>query len=252
MKYLIVEDERFAYEELRRMMGRLRPDYELAGHAETVGQTVAFLKANDVDLLLLDIRLADGNSFEIFEQVKVSVPVIFTTAYDEHAIRAFHVNSVDYLLKPVDEADLRRALDKFEQYHRTTPVFDYRKLEEMLTGSRRKNRFLVQLGDTYRHIDTTDIAFFYAEEKAVFLHTFSDKRYIIEQTLDRLEPQLDERQFFRVSRGCIANIRSIDKISKYFNSRLKLTFRPSCPQEVLVSRVRVADFLQWVDGEDRR
>ncbi len=249
MKYLIVEDERFAYEELKRMMCRLRPDYELAGHTETVGQTVAFLKSNTVDLLLLDIRLADGNSFEIFEQTEVKVPVIFTTAYDEHAIRAFKVNSIDYLLKPIDEADLRHALEKFEQLHlKPIPAFDYRKLEELMMGNRKKNRFLVQIGDTYRHIDTAEIAFFCADEKVVFLHTFSDKAYILDYSLDRLENQLDEKQFFRVSRNCIANIKSIKQISKYFNSRLKLTFQPACPQDVLVSRVRVGDFLKWVDG----
>ncbi len=250
-KFLIVEDERFAYEEIKRMMNRLRPEYKLAGHTETVGQTVDFLNANAVDLLLLDIRLADGNSFEIFEQAKVNVSVIFTTAYDEHAIRAFKVNSIDYLLKPIDEADLQRSLEKFEQLHRhTTPVFDYRKLEEMLMGNRKKNRFLIQVGDTYKHIDTSEIAFFHAEEKVVFLHTFSDKSYIVDYSLDRLEEQLDEKIFFRVSRNCIANIKSISKVSKYFNSRLKLTFQPACPHEVLVSRVRVADCLKWMDGEN--
>lgn len=247
--FLIVEDEHFAYEELKRMMNRLRPDYCLAGRMESVEQTVAFLKENTVDLILLDIHLADGYCFEIFDRMQVRIPVIFTTAYDEHAIRAFKVNSIDYLLKPIEEDDLRAALEKFEQL--STPrqqTFDYRQLEEALMENRKKNRFLIQIGDTYHYIETADIASFYSEDKLVFLHTFANKRYIVDYTLDQLEKQVDKRLFFRASRNCIANIKSIRKISKYFNSRLKLTLEPTCPQEVLVSRVRVPDFLKWVDG----
>ncbi|MDR2039066.1 MAG: LytTR family DNA-binding domain-containing protein [Bacteroidales bacterium] len=249
-KYLIVEDERFAYEEMKRMVERLRPDYQLSGRTETVEQAIRFFKENQVDLILLDIRLADGSSFEIFEQVPLSTPVIFTTAYDEHAIRAFKVNSIDYLLKPVEEADLLAALDKFEQLHavRQQPVFDYRKLEEALMGNHKRNRFLTQTGDNYHYIDTTDIAFLYSEDKVTFLHTFSNKRYLIDYTLTQVEQQLDDKIFFRVSRNCIANISSIRKISRYFNSRLKLTFQPDCPHEILVSRERASDFLKWVDG----
>lgn len=249
MRYLIVEDERFAYEELKRMMGNLRPEYQLCNWTETVEQTVLFLKNSTVDLILLDIRLADGSCFEIFEQVSISVPVIFTTAYDEYAIRAFKVNSIDYLLKPIEEKDLEAALSKFEQHHTTsTSSIAYRKLEEALVGNYTKNRFLIQKGDTYHYVETAEIAFFYSEEKAVFLHTFSGKRYIIDYTLEQIEQALDRKLFFRVARNCIANIHAIKKISKYFNSRLKLFFQPECPHEVLVSRIRVAEFLRWIDG----
>lgn len=247
--YLIVEDERFAYEEIKRMMTRLRPDYELVGWMDSVGQTVLFLKENTVDLILMDIRLADGSCFEIFEQVQVSTPVIFTTAYDEHAIRAFKVNSVDYLLKPVEEADLLAALMKYEQLNVARQLeFDYKKLEEALMTNYKKNRFMVQSGDIYRYINTTDIAFFYSEDKVVFLHTFSDKRHLIDVTLAQVESQLDEKLFFRVSRNCIANIQAIKRIAKYFNGRLKLNFTPDCPHDIVVSRERAADFLKWIDG----
>lgn len=249
IKYLIVEDERFAYEEMKRMMEKLRPDYILANWTETVEQTVLFLKHTSVDLILLDIRLADGSCFEIFEQVAISTPIIFTTAYDEHAIQAFKVNSVDYLLKPIEEPDLQASLHKFEQYSSIQkPALEYKKLEESLLSNYRKNRFLVQKGDGFHYVETTETAFFYSEEKVVFLHTFSNKRYIVDYTLEQIEQMLDEKVFFRVSRNCIANIRSIKKIARYFNSRLKLSFQPECPQEVLVSRVRVPDFLKWVDG----
>lgn len=249
MKYLIVEDERFAYLEIKRMMAKLCPDYTLIGRTESVADTVLFLSNNPVDFMLLDIRLADGNCFEIFEQIQVSIPIIFTTAYDEHAIRAFKLNSIDYLLKPVEEDELSAALKKLQQQHfAKEPVFDYKKIEEALRGSQKKNRFLVQMGDTYSPINVNDIAFFYSEEKVVFLHTFSGKKFVIDYTLTQLESQLDKKTFFRVSRSCVANITSIKKISKYFNSRLKLTFQPECPHEILVSRERVADFLKWVDG----
>ncbi|MDH6307646.1 two-component system response regulator LytT [Dysgonomonas sp. PFB1-18] len=249
IKYLIVEDERFAYEEIQRMTGRLRPGYQLTARTETVRETIQFLKTNTPDLIILDIHLADGSCFEIFEQIEVSTPIIFTTAYDEHAIQAFKVNSIDYLLKPIEEADLLAALNKYEQLHSAKqPDTDYKRLQETLIGNYKRNRFLTQIGDTYHHIGINEIAFFYSEDKVTFLHTFADKRYIIDYTLTQIEGQLDNKTFFRVSRNCIANISSIRKISKYFNSRLKLSFQPECPHEILISRERVSDFLKWVDG----
>lgn len=246
-RYLIVEDERLACQELKRMMGDLRPEYILAGSTGTVAETISFLNNNEVDLIMLDIRLSDGDCFEIFNHVKVSKPIIFTTAYDEHAIRAFKLNSIDYLLKPIEEEELSIALNKFEEIHQAQESFyNYNKLEDALP-QRIKNRFLVQKGESYFYVESNDIAFFYSEDKVVFIHTFSDKRYIIDYTLDKLEKYLDSISFFRVSRNCIANIKAISKISKYFNSRLKLSFQPECPHEVLVSRVRIPDFLRWVD-----
>ncbi|WP_419523948.1 LytR/AlgR family response regulator transcription factor [Bacteroides nordii] len=248
MKYLIVEDERFAYEELKRMMTELRPGYSLEKRTKTVIDTIAFLKTSVVDLILLDIRLADGNCFEIFNHVEVSTPVIFTTAYDEHAIKAFKLNSIDYLLKPFDEKELEAALVKFENiFHDNSHKTDPKNFEQIL-AAKNKNRFLISKGDNYHYIETADTAHFYSEEGVVFLHTFQNKRYIINYTLDQLEQQLDSRLFFRVSRNCIGNVKSIENVAKYFNSRLKLSFQPVCPHEVLVSRVRVPDFLKWMDG----
>lgn len=248
MKYLIVEDERLAYEELKRMISKLRPEYILSERTETVEQTIYFLKNNEVDLILLDIRLADGDCFEIFNHLAITTPVIFTTAYDEHAVQAFKLNSIDYLLKPIEENDLATALIKYEQFYQSKqPSFDYKQLGEVIT-QKVKSRFLIQKGDSYFYIEAKDIAFFYSEDKAVFLHSFENKRYIIDYTLDELEKLLEKSLFFRVSRNCITNIKAIRNISKFFNSRLKLSFQPECPHEVLVSRVRVNDFLKWVDG----
>jgi DNA-binding LytR/AlgR family response regulator len=248
MKYLIVEDERFAYEELKRMMTELRPGYSLEKRTKTVIDTIGFLKTSTVDLILLDIRLADGNCFEIFNHVEVNTPVIFTTAYDEHAIKAFKLNSIDYLLKPFDEKELEAALVKFENiFHADSHKTDPKNFEQLLS-LKTKNRFLISKGENYHYIETADIAHFYSEDGVVFLHTFQNKRYIINYTLDQLEQQLDSRLFFRVSRNCIGNVKAIENVAKYFNSRLKLSFLPVCPHEVLVSRVRVPDFLKWMDG----
>jgi len=247
IKYLIVEDERLAYQELKRMMSQLRPDFILAGRTESITTTLDFLKNNKVDLILLDIRLSDGDSFEIFNHINISTPVIFTTAYDEHAIQAFKLNSIDYLLKPIEEEALAIALSKYEQLYRSqSNPFNYKILEGIIPQQTKK-RFLIQKGDSYSYIESEDIAFFYSEDKVVFAHTCADKRYIINYTLDQLEKRLDTKSFFRVSRNCIANIRSIKNISKYFNNRLKLTLSPECPHEILVSRLRVNDFLQWID-----
>lgn len=248
MKYLIVEDERLAYLELKRMMTKLRPAYLLEKQTKTVIDTIGFLKESTVDLILMDIRLADGNCFEIFNHVEVTTPVIFTTAYDEHAIKAFKLNSIDYLLKPCDENELEVALTKFENiFHNHQYKTSPKNLEQILSF-KIKNRFLISKGENYHYIETKDIAHFYSEDGVVFLHTFNDRRYIINYTLDQLEQQLDSRLFFRVSRNCIGNVKAIENVAKYFNSRLKLSFLPACPHEVLVSRVRVPDFLKWMDG----
>lgn len=249
VRYLLIEDERFAYDEIKRMMQRLRPDYQLAGWAESVEQAVLLLKQGSIDLMLVDIRLSDGLSFEIFEQVSVDTPVIFTTAYDEYAIKAFKVNGIDYLLKPIEENDLEVALCKFERNNLLRTVApELRQLELDYLSKSRKNRFLVQVGDSFHYVETMDIAFFYSEDKYVYLHLFSNKRYIINYSLDQLEAMLDRSVFFRVSRNCISNIKAIKKSSKFFGSRLKLYLSPECPHDVLVSRSRVGDFLKWIDG----
>ena len=250
MRVINIEDEQLTAKKLVGLLNELMPDAVVMGVLQSVSESIEWFNNNLMpDLVFMDIHLADNLSFSIFDSVKITCPIIFTTAYDEHAIQAFKVNSVDYLLKPVEEDDLLAALRKFEQFRVVqSPVTNYRKLEEALMSNCKKNRFLIQKGDAYHYVETSDIAFFYSEEKVVFLHTFSDKRYIVDYTLEQIEQLLDERTFFRVSRNCIANINSIRKISKYFNSRLKLSFQPECPHEVLISRVRVPDFLKWVDG----
>ena len=247
--YVLIEDERFACEEMNRMMRKLRPEYSCLGSAGSVEEAVVLLKRTRPDMMLVDVSLADGICFEIFDQVPEDIPVIFTTAYDEYAIKAFKVNSVDYLLKPVDEGDLEAALQKFE---RRSAVRNHssglERLRSDFISRNRKNRFLVQAGDSYRHIETKDIAYFYSEEKYTFLHLFSGGRYVIGYSLDQLEGMLDPGMFFRVSRGFITSIDAVVESTRYFGNRMVLRLEPEFPQRVLVSRGRVNAFFRWADG----
>ena len=249
VNYMIIEDEPFAYEEMKRMMTILRPGYHLQAWADSVKDALCTLRKTIPNLLVVDIRLSDGLCFDVFERMPVSTPVIFTTAYDEYALRAFRVNSSDYLLKPIEEKDLERALAKFEANNLPNPSSgEYRSLASTYLGSVKKKRFLISVGDTFRHVDARDIAFFYSEEKYNYLHTFGGKRYIINYSLEQLETMLERNDFFRVSRSCIAHIKSVRKVSKFFGGRLLVSFSPECPFEVIVSRSRADSFLKWMDG----
>lgn len=205
-KYIIIEDERLAYEELKRMTSQLRPDYSLCGWATSVEQATVMLRSTDADLLFADISLADGDCFDIFEQVESQCPIIFTTAYDEFAIRAFKTNSVDYLLKPIDPDELLHAIEKFERNATETGGAAYRKLRNDMAAGSVKTRFLVQRGDIYEYVETKDIVYFLSEDKYTFLYTATGKRHIVNYSLDSLELLLDKSQFFRVSRKLTVNI----------------------------------------------
>lgn len=248
-KYLLIEDERFAREEIKRMMLKLRPNYRLCGWAESVEQAADMIRETDADIIIADIRLTDGLCFEIFEHVDVKIPVIFTTAYDEYAIKAFRANGIHYILKPIDEQELKTALERFERQPPATDRTERLRNAEtdyLKTGC--KSRFMIRVGDSFYHVETADTAFFYSEEKYTYLHLLNGRRYIIDYSLDQLEAQLDRNSFFRVSRNCIANIKSIRKCSRFFGSRLRLHFTPDCPHEILVTRNRTGDFLKWFDN----
>lgn len=248
--YIIIEDERYAYDELRRMIRKLRPDYTLTGWAQTVEQAVDLVGDGGYDLIVTDIRLADGLCFDVFERRPTNVPVIFTTAYDEYALKAFRLNSVDYLLKPVEEGDLSDALDKLE-LNMLARVGSprYTDMAQNYMSHTHRSRFLIRLGDTFRYVLTADTAFFYSEEKTTYLTTFDGKSNIVDYSLDQIEPMLAEDQFFRLSRSCIANIRSVSRVSRFFGGRLSVELSPQCPVKALVSRGRAADFLKWMGSE---
>ena len=248
VRYLIIEDEPLAFEELKRMMDQLRPGFQIAGWAQSVCQSITLLRSQTFDLILADISLADGLCFDIFRQIDVGIPVIFTTAYDEYAIRAFKANGIDYLLKPVEISELEVAVMRYERNSVAAPSAGHLATLCDYGGRRTKDRFLVRSGDSYLHVGISEVAFFYSEDKYTFLHVFSGKRYIIDYSLDTLEDMLDRACFFRTSRNSIISIQAVVRCSKLFGGRLKLHCSPELPVESIVSRSRVRKFMEWIDG----
>ena len=250
MKILIIEDERPAANRLRQLVMDLIPGAEIFGHLDSITSAVKWLETNVFpDLIFCDIQLADGQSFEIFERVKVSSPIIFTTAFDQYAIKAFKLNSVDYLLKPIDPKELAQAIQKF-QSQQVKPSFDLNQIRDLLSpqSSNHKSRFLVKFGEKIQSVETVDISIFFSGEKVTFLQTKENRRYILDYTLDQLEGMLDPKKFFRLNRKYIASFSSIAEIHTYSNSRLKIKLANCDDNDILVSREKVGDFKDWLDG----
>ncbi|GAB3335537.1 LytTR family DNA-binding domain-containing protein [Larkinella ripae] len=255
MKILIVEDEPLAVKRMEGLIREVAPEAEILGKTDTVRAFVRWWQTNAApDLILMDIQLADGLSFEIFQQVEVKTPVIFTTAYDEYALRAFKVNSVDYLLKPIEQEELAKAIQKFRTQRQTdAPAGTSENLVKMLEefGIKPvayKNRFLIKQGGRFDVVETADILYLYADDKVVFLITNQNRKYIVDETLDELEAKLDPRLFFRINRKYITHLSAIERIEPYFNGRLRiwLKHRPS-EEEVSVSRERAESFKIWLN-----
>jgi DNA-binding LytR/AlgR family response regulator len=250
MKYLIIENEAFALENLKKIVARLRPDWHLQFTAESVEETVDYLISKpDVDLLFMDIELVDGNCFEIFKRVKIETPVIFTTAYDDFAIQAFKVNSIDYLLKPITEDAVSEALEKFERLQvKPAETPDYSQLLQQLMQPASRQRILISSGDNYGYVMIDDVAFFLSEDKYVFVYLRSGVRRMTDfHNLGEVEGIVDTKRFFQVSRNIIASIGSIDKVSKYFNGRLKVIVKAGNEgQEAMVSAARRQAFIDWL------
>ena len=260
MKYLIIEDEPLAQEELARMLKSLDPNFELLASLYSVNESISWLKNNaQPDIIFMDIHLSDSICFDIFDKVKVTAPVIFTTAYDQYAIEAFKTNGIAYLLKPIEEEELIEALKKYRTLTNVNVELStiHTQIEQLSTQNTArpnhtgyKERLLVKVGDNYQHLTMEDIAYFYSEDHYTFVATKNNQRYIINYTLDTLVEQLNPKHFFRISRQFILNINSIDSVSKHFNGRLKLRIKPSFSDDIFVSRNRVQMFLSWLDGEN--
>ncbi|UTW66728.1 response regulator transcription factor [bacterium SCSIO 12643] len=251
MRVLIIEDENLLANELKRTLANIRQDVEIVDQVRSVQQGKEwFTRDVEIDLIISDIQLIDGTSFELFKQVNIQTPIIFTTAYDEFALKAFKLNSIDYLLKPIDENDLKSALNKYESLwskrnNLTDDVLNNliaRKIEKSY-----KSNFLIKVGDQYKRVHTHDIGFFYAEGNTVYLVKKDGKKLIVDFSLEQVTNQLDPKQFFRVNRHLLLNNTCIKGIHKYFNSRLKLVIQPEYESEVLVTRSRVNDFLSWMN-----
>jgi len=259
MKVIIVEDEAPAAEKLERLLKQYDPDIQILDKFDTVEKTVQWLENidNKADLIFLDIQLADGISFEIFRRTQVNSPVVFTTAYNEYAIDAFKVNSIDYLLKPIAYEDLYRSMTKLESLRESLPTTKHRiqfeELSQALSTLQKnyKTRFMVKVGEHIRSITTNHISLFFAEGRTVFMLTNQGKRFIIDYKLEELESLLDPERFFRVSRTFIVNINAVSDVIVYSNSRLKVRLDQEFEKEIIVSREKVSVFKTWFDGQER-
>ena len=252
MKILIVEDEELAVKKLQKTLAAIDSDSTVVGITDSIKSSVEWLKQNPApDLILMDIELADGQSFAIFNLTEVKSPVIFTTSYDEYALKAFKVNSIDYLLKPVQKEDLEDALKKFHALKsQHTMGFNMdslvKELQQKLQPREYRKRFLVKNGQKLLSVEIKDIAYFYSDGRLNFFKTNDSKKFIIDYTMDDLEELLDPEQYFRISRSFFVSIASIDKIDDYFGNRLILNLKPAVDKEALVSREKVADFKKWM------
>lgn len=250
MKAIIIEDEQFAYEKLVMMLSKADDSIDIVGHAKSIESAVELIrKSPHIDLAFFDIQLADGLSFSIFDQLEVSFPVIFTTAYDHHAIRAFKHHSIDYLLKPIRLADLSVALDKYHSIWKPAKNENDKFLDEVKQSSHNTNkeRFTVKVGEHIKMIKTADVSCFYSFEKGTFIHTSDGRNYLIDYSLDELSDLLSPTLFYRVNRKYIINLDFIRDMISYSNSRLKIILEPATESEVVVSRERVRDFKNWID-----
>lgn len=250
MVAIIIEDERLAAERLKRLIQKVSPEISVKAIIGSIEEAVPYLQQEKPELIFLDIHLSDGNSFSIFDQVKIKSAVIFTTAYDEYALKAFKVNSIDYLLKPVDEKALAGSLQKLRDLQQipAKATADFSQIIAAFKDQKvlYKQRFLVTFGSRIRTIKTEDTAYFYADSKAVFLVEKSGDKYVVDETLDHLQDTLDPALFFRANRGFIVGIEAIEQMYSYSRSRIRIDLKPASPKECIVSTEKTPDFKTWL------
>jgi len=249
MKVIIIEDELPQAQQLQNFLAEIDNSIEVLKIISSTSEAATYLPLYQFDLIFLDIHLSDGLCFEIFEKVKISCPVIFTTAYDKYAIQAFKHNGIDYLLKPISKVDLIKSIDKFKSF--TNSTVDYssllNSLKSMAGNSKTyKKRFVTQLGKKLRIIPDTDIAYFYAFGGGVFIKTYKNETLLMDETLENIEKELDPYEFFRLNRQIIAHVLAIKEMYPFSKSRLKIALIPEFNEDVIVSYKNVKDFMQWI------
>jgi two-component system response regulator LytT len=254
LKVLIIEDEEPAAERLKKMITQLDPEIEIQKVIVSIKSAVEYLKENIApDLIFLDIHLADGSSFEIFNQVHVNSPIIFTTAYDEFALNAFKLKSVDYLLKPIKSTELSSALNKYSDMFGKSQngSMDYQKLIDLIPKEKPefKKRLLVRYGDLFKMIPMEDASYFYTENKTSYVCTKQNMKYAIDNTLDEMEKMLEPKEFFRINRQFIVSIGSIEKMVAVSKSRVKLFLKPPTEHDTIASTDRSSNFKKWLGEE---
>lgn len=250
MKVIIIEDEELASERLEKMLFDTVPGIDVLARLGSVKESVKWLTMNSADLIFLDIQLSDGLSFSIFDQVTINTPIIFTTAYDQYAIKAFDLNSISYLLKPVRKNELTEALRKYKSLKSAFSI-DFESLLSSVQGKQPdyRKRFLIQIADKFRKVESEEIAYFYALDKSVFLKTFEGISYPVDLSLENLVSTIDPSMFFRINRKYIVNIRSIKNMFAWSRSRIKIILNPQADEDsdTIVSIDRAADFKKWMN-----
>ena len=257
MKILIVEDEELAVKKLQKTLAAVDDTATVVGVTDSIQSTVEWMQANPApELILMDIELADGQSFEIFSRVEVTSPVIFTTSYDEHALKAFKVNSVDYLLKPVQKDELESAINKYKHMvNRFAPANEQsefnmeslvKELQAKLQPKEFRKRFLVKHAQKLVSIEVEEIAYFFSDGRLNFFKTFDNRKFVLDYTMDDLEEMLDPEKYFRISRSFYISVESVDQIHEYFGNRLLIYLKPAVDKEAVVSREKVSDFKKWM------
>jgi len=256
MKILIIEDEELAVKKLQKTLSSIEESADVVGITNSITSSVEWLSQHPLpDLILMDIELADGQSFEIFDKVDVKCPVIFTTSYDEYAVKAFKVNSVDYLLKPIQKEDLQAAIEKYRQLkqqftgqasHTMKVEQLVKELKQQLQPREFRKRFLVKHGNKLVPVEISEVAYFFSDNGLNFFMTRDNRRYIVDYLMDEIETMVDPEKYFRVNRSLTVTYDSIEKMEDYFGGRLILKLRPVHDKEALVSREKVQEFKKWM------
>ena len=251
MNILIIEDEKLTADKLALMLTDLNSDYSIVGNLQSIKQSVSWLQNNKADLIFLDIELSDGLAFEIFEEISITIPVIFTTAYNQYAIKAFELNSIDYLLKPINKKDLENSLLKYNSlkqfFSQNNQINEILKLIHKQTEKR--NRFAINIGKKIVSIEIDEIAYFFAENEAIYICTKGKKKYLIPDSLDKIETEISSDKFFRINRQFIISLSSIENMSYYSKSRLKINLIPQFEKDVFVSIKKLSPFKNWLNGK---
>jgi DNA-binding LytR/AlgR family response regulator len=250
MQVIIIEDEMPAANRLTKMLQKISNDIVVAGRYDSVESAVRYFQSpGSIDLIFMDIQLADGLSFDIFAEVPVKAPVIFTTAFDQYTLKAFKVNSIDYLLKPIDETELNNAVEKYRQlYHKKENDFSEKimRLVQEMSTTRYKERLLIKRGQQLSYLKTENAAYCYADGKLCYAVDFSSTKYLLESNLLQLEEQLDPGKFYRINRNLMVNIDAVKKVHTWLGGRLKIEVSPPTTAETIVSRERVNGFKDWL------
>ncbi|HJW16178.1 MAG TPA: LytTR family DNA-binding domain-containing protein [Flavisolibacter sp.] len=252
MKVVIVEDEHLSAQRLQGMLKKYDPSIEVLAELPSVAASVEWFKNNpDPDLVLMDIHLEDGQSFSIFDTINLQVPVIFTTAFDEYTIKAFKVNSVDYLMKPLNYEELVAAIEKYKRIHGQQGEEESPGLEHLLKSMQKKepeykSRFLVSIGSRLKTIETEDIQYFFSADKITFLVTKENQRFPIDYSLDKMAVMLDPKQFYRINRQMTVKLEAIKNIHVFSKGKIKLDLDPATKEDVFVSMDKVVEFKEWL------